>query len=53
MEKNLNIIYRLIPFLNTQRRKSIIELISYKSDKVQLLFENVSNPMNVVIIEII
>jgi hypothetical protein len=50
MQKNLNVIHRLIPFLNLQRRKSIIELFSFKSDKVQLLFENVSNPMNVVTI---
>ena len=48
MEKNLNVIHGLIPFINNRRRQSIIELFSHKTDKIQLMFENISNPNNIV-----
>lgn len=52
MEKNLKVIHRLIPFINKRRRQSIVELFSHKTDKVQLMFENVYNPNNIVSINI-
>ena len=46
--KNLKTIYTLSKFLNSDRKQSLVNCFRYKTDKVQLMFENISNPMNVV-----
>lgn len=48
MQDNLKILYKLSPYINVNRKKSMIEFFSYKTNKVQLIFENISNPLNVV-----
>jgi hypothetical protein len=48
MQDNLKILYKLTPYMNVVRKKSMIEFFSYKTNKVHLLFENIANPMNVV-----
>lgn len=49
MVQNLIKLYKLTPFINTSRKNSLIQCLRYKSDKVQLVFENVTNPLNAVI----
>ena len=48
MKKNLKILYKLCPRISDLRKKSMIEFFTHKTDKIHLLFENISNPMNVV-----
>jgi hypothetical protein len=49
LNKNLKIIFKLNKFLPKQRKKTLIDIFSYKTNKIELMFENISNPMNVVI----
>ena len=44
----LNIIYKLAPKFEIKRKKTMIDCFSYKTDKVHLLFENLSDPHNAV-----
>jgi hypothetical protein len=48
MNHHLKIIYKLVPHLREARRKNMIEHFTYKTNKVHLIFENLSNPHNAV-----
>ena len=48
IEKKLNAIYSISQLIPHERRFSLINYLSYKTDKIQLVFENVSNPQNIV-----
>ncbi len=47
-QNQLKILYNLCPLITEIRRKKIIEYFSYKTNKVQIVFENLSNPLNAV-----
>jgi len=48
LRKNLKIIYSLSKYLNNERKQSLINCYSFKTNKIQLMFENISDPFNVV-----
>ncbi len=48
MQNNFKILHKMTPYMNAGRKKSMIEFFSHKTNKVQLLFENIANPLNVV-----
>jgi hypothetical protein len=47
--KSLKVIYNLAPHLSNTKKLSLIDYFKYKTGKVQLMFEGVCNPANVVI----
>jgi hypothetical protein len=48
MENYLKIIHKLAPHLREARKRNMIEHFTYKTNKVQLIFENLTNPHNAV-----
>jgi hypothetical protein len=48
IEKKLSTIYKISRILSEKRKFNLIEYMSYKSDKIQLVFENISNSQNIV-----
>jgi len=48
IENYLKIIYKLSPMIGKEKRSHISDYFSYKTNKIQLIFENISNPYNAV-----
>lgn len=48
LENHLKVIYKLIPHVNLKRRSTMVDYFAHKTNKVQLLFENISIPLNIV-----
>jgi len=50
LENKLKAIYSISQLMPQPRRAALINFLSHKTDKIQLVFENISNPQNIVII---
>lgn len=50
LEKKLKVIHKLSRLIPDPRREALINFLSYKTDKIQLVFENISNAHNIVIL---
>ena len=50
IENYLKIIFKLSKMVNSEKKIRISEYFSYRTNKVQLVFENISNPLNAVIL---
>ena len=46
---HLKVLYKFSPLITEVRRRKIIDYFSFKTNKVQIIFENLSNPLNAVI----
>lgn len=51
LENKLRAIYSISQLMAQPRRLSLINFLTNKTDKIQLVFENISNPQNIVIKE--
>lgn len=48
IEDKLTCIHKISRILSERRKSNLINYLSYKSDKIQLVFENISNSQNIV-----
>ncbi len=48
LRKNLQIIHSFSKHLSNERKQSLINCFSFKTNKIQIMFENISDPFNVV-----
>lgn len=48
LENKLKAIHSISKLMAQPRRLSLINFLTHKTDKIQLVFENISNPQNIV-----